>query len=422
MKPIDNLTAALARSATRGTVMVVDDNPENLQLMEEMLLSRGYDVRCLPSGRLALAAVSEEAPDLILLDINMPEMNGYEVCEQLKSSAHLSAIPVIFLSALNTPEDRLQGFRSGGFDYVAKPFQYEEVQARVDAHVRLRRLHRAMQNHNYSLQELVRIQVKRIVDMQLQTIFAIAKLAEARDDEMGMHLERVQAYCGLIAIGLSRNPKYSATLGSAWIRNIVHASPLHDIGKVAIPDRILLKPGPLTPEEFGIMKTHAALGSQTLEKVNDRYPDNEFIAMGIDLARSHHERWDGTGYPDGLAREEIPLCARILAVGDCYDAIRSKRCYKPAIPHEDACAIILRDGGTHFDPAVTAAFGELADTFRDVWTRMEAVPDVGAHGEVRGPGNPEAAAPPDVEESRGGVRGQGSTYSKAGEAGEAYVA
>src|SRR5580658_9308576 len=148
MKPIDNLTAALARSATRGTVMVVDDNPENLQLMEEMLLSRGYDVRCLPSGRLALAAVSEEAPDLILLDINMPEMNGYEVCEELKASAHLSEIPVIFLSALNALEDRLRAFRSGGVDYMSKPFQIEEVQARVDTHVRLRRLQREVESDN----------------------------------------------------------------------------------------------------------------------------------------------------------------------------------------------------------------------------------------------------------------------------------
>jgi putative two-component system response regulator len=385
MESIDSLLATLARSAARGTVMVVDDNPENLKLMEEMLLSSGYEVRSLPSGSMALAAAGENPPDLILLDVNMPDMNGYDVCERLKSSAQLREVPVIFLSAMNTPEDRLRGFRSGGVDYVSKPFQLEEVQARVDAHVRLRRLHQAMQTDNCSLQELVRIQVRRLADAQLGTIFAIAKLAEVRDDETGTHLERVQAFCRLMAVGFSAHPKYKTTVDGAWIANIVHASPLHDIGKVAIPDRILLKPGPLTPDEFAIMKTHATLGAQTLQTVNDRYPDNEFIAMGIDLARSHHEWWDGTGYPDGLAGEEIPLCARILAVADCYDAIRSRRFYKPAIRHDETCEIIFRDSGKHFDPAVIAIFGELADMFRDVWNRMAPIPEAAAASPVEEP-------------------------------------
>jgi putative two-component system response regulator len=187
----------------------------------------------------------------------------------------------------------------------------------------------------------------------------------------------VQTFCRLLAVRLSQHPKYKTTVDSTWIRNIFHASPLHDIGKVAVPDRILLKPGPLTAEEFTIMKAHAARGAQTLETVHARYPDNDFIEMGIKIARSHHEWWDGNGYPDGLAGEEIPLCARILAVADCYDALRSRRSYKPAIAHDETCAIIRRDSGKHFDPAVTAVFGELAGTFRDVWNRMDTVPDVG---------------------------------------------
>jgi putative two-component system response regulator len=377
MEAIGSGPATPGQPAIRGTVMVVDDNPANLKLMEGMLRSGGYEVRSFPRGRMALAAASEKAPDLILLDIDMPEMSGYEVCERLKSSAQLSEIPVIFLSAMNAPEDRLRCFRAGGVDYVSKPFQFEEVQARVDAHVRLRRLQQEIETDNCRLQELVETQVKKIADAQMETLFAIARLAEARDDETGRHVERVQAFCRLLAMGLSEDPKYKTTVGSAWISNIFHASPLHDIGKVAIPDRILLKPGPLTPEEFAVMKTHAALGSQTLKTVHESYPDNDFIEMGIKIARSHHEWWDGTGYPDGLAGDAIPLCARILAVADCYDALRSRRSYKPAIPHDETCALILRDSGKHFDPAVTAVFSEFGDTFRDVWKQLETVADPG---------------------------------------------
>ncbi len=367
---VNQLAPTPSPSANRGTVMVVDDNPANLTLMERMLLSRGYEVRSFPRGRMALQAAREEPPDLILLDINMPEMSGYEVCDRLKSDPRLSGIPVIFLSAMNDPEDKLLGFRAGGVDYVSKPFQFEEVQARVDAHVRLRRLHLRVEIDNRRLHELVDLQIRKIADSQMETIFAVAKLAEARDDETAMHLERVQAYCRLLATGLSAHPRYRSTVGSAWIGNIYHASPLHDIGKVAIPDRILLKPGKLTTEEFEIMKTHTVVGAQTLRSVHEKYPDNAFIAMGIEVARSHHEWWDGAGYPDGRAGDEIPLSARIVAVADCYDAIRSRRRYKPAVPHAETCAIILGESGSHFDPGVMAVFTELADTFRDVSERM----------------------------------------------------
>jgi putative two-component system response regulator len=361
-----------ARLTTGGTVMVVDDNPANLKLMEDILLPRGYEVSSFPRGRMALNAAAAAPPDLILLDINMPEMTGYEVCEELKASPHLSEIPVIFLSALNALEDRLRAFRSGGVDYMSKPFQIEEVQARVDTHVRLRRLQQEIEADNGRLQDLVQAQVKKIADAQMETIFAIAKLAEARDDATGRHLERIQTFCGLLAVGMSDQEKYKTTIESAWITNIYHASPLHDIGKVATPDRILIKPGPLTCEELAIMRTHAALGAQTLRTVHEKYPDNEFITMDIDIAQSHHERWDGGGYPDGLRGEAIPLCARIVAVADCYDAMRSKRCYKEAISHDETCGIIVAEAGKQFDPDVVAVFSGLMDTFRDVWERLTA--------------------------------------------------
>ncbi len=375
MNTIDSSAALPAESAREGAVMVVDDDPAHLELMEKFLRPRGYEVVSFPGGRVALAAASEKPPDLILLDVSMPEMTGFEVCQRLKANANLSEIPVIFLSALNAHEDRIKGFQVGGIDYISKPFQFDEVQARVDAHVRLRRLQLAMEADKSRLEELVQIQVKKIADAHMETIFAIARLAEARDDETRRHLERVQTFCRLLAAGLGRHPAYKTTVSSTWIGNIFHASPLHDIGKVAIPDRILLKPGSLTPAELAIMKTHTTIGSQTLKTVHDRYPDNEFIAMGIEIARSHHERWDSTGYPDGLAGEGIPLCARILAVADCYDASRAKRCYKPATPHDETCAIILEESGKHFDPVVIAAFRELTDAFEEVWNRMNIVPD-----------------------------------------------
>jgi putative two-component system response regulator len=345
-------------------IMIVDDTPANLRLLEDILVRQGYDVRSFPMGRLALAAAIDSPPDLILLDINMPEMSGYEVCKQLKSNARLSKIPVIFLSGLTALEDRLQCFQCGGVDYISKPFQIEEVQARVKAHLQLRRFQQKIEADNTDLQELVQMQVKKIADAQMATLFAIAKLAGSRDGETGRHLERIQNFCKLLATGLSEHSKYRGTVDRAWITNIFHASPLHDIGKVAVPDRILLKPGPLTPDEFAVMKTHAVLGAQTLRVVHARYPDNEFIEMGIEIAGSHHEWWDGSGYPEGLAGEAIPLCARIVAVADCYDALRSIRSYKPAIPHHEACAMILRESGKHFDPIVAAIFGELVESFQ----------------------------------------------------------
>jgi len=215
-----------------------------------------------------------------------------------------------------------------------------------------------------------KIQMEKLANAQMETIFALAKIVESRDSETGRHLERVQTVCRLLATGLSETPKYKGKIDSAWIKHIFCVSPLHDVGKVAIPDRIFQKSGPLTLDESAIMKTHAAVGAQTLGAVHDRYPDNDFIEMGIEIARSHHERWDGRGYPDHLIGEEIPLSARIVAVADAYDAIRGARCYKAPIPHHEACTILLGDSGKHFDPAVIAVFSELADAIRDMWDRM----------------------------------------------------
>jgi putative two-component system response regulator len=356
-----------AHPTTGADILIVDDNIANLRVLSDMLNEHGYRTRQARSGAAALRAANNQPPDLILLDIMMPELDGYEVCDRLKSSETLMDIPVIFLSALGDTNDKVRAFSVGAADYVTKPFQFDEVGARVQTHLRMRRLQIATEKYNRELQTLVQQQVKEIADSQMATIFALAKLAESRDDETGRHLEHVQSLCGLLAASLSGLDKYAQVIDETYIGNVAHAAPLHDIGKVGIPDCILLKPGALTPEEFDVMKRHTVLGAQTLQAVQTEYAHNAFIEMGVHVARSHHERWDGAGYPDGLAGDDIPLCARIVAVVDVYDAARSRRCYKGALPHEDVCEIILGEAGRQFDPDVSAAFRGLQESFDEIW-------------------------------------------------------
>lgn len=345
-------------------VMIVDDEPANLQVLSGILKQNGYHVRPASTGRQALEGARLEPPDLILLDINMPDMNGYEVCETLKSDRILWHIPVIFISALSDTADIIKAFSSGGVDYVTKPFQYEEVRARVDTHIKMRFLQKDLEDYNTKLEVLVLSQVKEISESQMATIFALAELSESRDEDTGKHLERVRMYCKILCDELATFPKFERIITPEFSRELSLASPLHDIGKVAIPDAVLLKPGKLTVEEFELMKKHTVLGSETLQKVRTKYPNNTFVNMGIDISRSHHEKWDGTGYPDGLKGEKIPISARIMTVADVYDALRSKRCYKPAMPHEESVDCIVKAGGTQFDPDIIKAFKNVHEKFR----------------------------------------------------------
>lgn len=355
----------------KPSILVVDDTPANLQLLASVLRERGYKTRPVPSGLLALQAALSEPPDLILLDINMPEMNGFEVCQSLKADEKLRDIPVIFISALNEVLDKVKAFAVGGVDYITKPFQFDEVQARVDTHLKLWHLQQELEKHNRQLGKLVQVQVKKISDTQMAMIFALAKLAESRDDDSGMHLERVQAFCKKLAEGLAQRSRLGRQVDTKFVENIFYASPLHDIGKVAIPDRIVLKPGRLTPEEFEVMKTHAARGAEKLEAVQRQFPGNALLDMGIAIARFHHEKWSGGGYPQGLAGEAIPLSARIMAVVDVYETLRAKRCYKPAFSHEESKNIIISSSATHFDPEIVKVFIELEADFRAIRDEMK---------------------------------------------------
>lgn len=361
-----NISAEVRTKKPDARILVVEDDRYILSLLDKMLTRYGCTVLPFTNGPAALESASREAPDLILLDIAMPEMDGYQVCEQIKKNPDLEDIPVIFMSGMNSMEDKIKGFQVGGVDYITKPFYPEEVQARVITHLSLSALRSKLE-----YQKLVEKKVREVSEAQQATIFALAKLAEQRDDDTGAHLERVRDYCELLAQQLAQDSPYAVHVSEVFIDCLQHASPLHDIGKVAIPDSILLKPGKLTAEEFEVMKSHTVIGAENMQTVFNRYADNPFIGMGIEIALYHHERWDGTGYPDGLVGRNIPLSARIMAVADCYDALRSNRCYRKGFDHEKTKAILLEEDGTHFDPEVIRAFSAIEDRFSSIMETQE---------------------------------------------------
>lgn len=355
-----------------SSVLVVDDVPENLRLLIAVLKRGGLVPRPVTSGRLAIEAAIADPPDLILLDVTMPVMSGLDVCRWLKQDERLRSIPVIFVSARQGTDEKVEALSAGGVDYVTRPFQEEEVIARIKTHLRLERLQVELASHALHLEQRVAEQVEAATASHRATIFALAKLAEARDDDTGRHIERVQTFGKMLAERMRGLRLHAEHLTSAFIDHLFQTAPLHDIGKVAIPDAILLKPGKLTAEEFGVMKGHCALGADTLAKVLERHPANPLLQMGVEVARSHHERWDGGGYPDGLGGEAIPLAARIVALADYYDAMTSNRCYRPAFGDEETCRMIHEGGGKHFDPDVVTAFSTLEGEFRRVRSELQA--------------------------------------------------
>ncbi len=351
------------------SILAVDDTKVNLDLLVNALGDQ-YDLSVAMNGATAVKLAQESQPDLILLDIMMPGMDGFEVLRQLRESGTTRDIPVIFLSALSEIGSKAKGFEMGAVDYITKPFQIEEVIARVNTHLKLRHAQESLKQFNNKLQDLVAQQVKEIAHSQLAMIFALAKLSHTRDDETGLHLERVQYLCKLLATALAGEAEFRGTITPSFIDTIYYASPLHDVGKVGITDSILLKPGKLSEEEFMVMKTHTTIGAITLESVYKQYPHNEFIKMGIDIARHHHEKWNGRGYPDGLSGEAIPISARIMAVVDVYDALRARRPYKVPFTHERALKIIRDESGLAFDPRIILAFNKVEDQFDAVSQRL----------------------------------------------------
>ncbi|MDY0107526.1 MAG: two-component system response regulator [Giesbergeria sp.] len=355
------------RDRQTPTVLVVDDTPDNLALMSELLGER-YRVKVANSGERALkAAQSDPVPDLVLLDIMMPGMDGYEVCRQLKASAATRDIPVIFLTARADTEDERKGFELGAVDYITKPVSPPIVQARVHTHLALKATADFLRDKSAYLEREVALRTLEVQAIQDVTIMAMASLAETRDDETGNHIRRTQLYVKALAERLSTHPRFEAVLTPSMIDLLYKSAPLHDIGKIGIRDHILLKPGTLTDGEFDTIKQHTLLGRKAIEGAERRLGMRvRFLNVAKDMACSHHERWDGAGYPLGLAGDAIPVPGRLMAVADVYDAVISDRVYKSASTHEQACNAIVKGRGTQFDPDVVDAFIDIADDFRAI--------------------------------------------------------
>ena len=356
------------RSTDDEIILIVDDMPENLSVLGELLHGAGYHVKVATNGLTALNLANQQPrPSLILLDVMMPEMDGHEVLRQLRSNINTREIPVIFLTAMNSDDDEERAFGEGIADYITKPLKPALALARVRSQLLVRQARSWLQDQNLALEAEVKRRMLENDLIQAVSIRALAHLAETRDNETGAHIQRTQAYVRLLATRLSDHPLFSQTLDNKYIEVLARSAPLHDIGKVGIPDYILLKPGKLTPEEWEIMKTHTVLGCEAIALAErDIDTSVEFLQQAKEIVRSHHERWDGTGYPDGLAGDAIPLSARLMAIADVFDALISKRVYKAAIAFSEVHKIMQEGRGSHFDP-------DIIDNFLSGYEEFEAI-------------------------------------------------
>ncbi len=324
-------------------ILIADDDPIALYILKNALVEAGHTVETAVNGREALDRLHAGDCRLVIADWDMPEMTGDELCRVVRDESFPGYIYIILLTCHSTPNYIVRGLSAGADDFISKPFNPDELTVRVRAG-------------------------ERVLGMETRdvAIFALAKLAESRDPETGGHLERIRRYSQLLAGHLQKNGLGNPPVNPEFVRTLFLTSPLHDIGKVGIPDSVLLKPDRLSDEEFRVMKTHSAIGAETLDAAIREFPGTQFLRMARDIAATHHERFDGTGYPAGLAGADIPLSGRIVALADVYDALTSKRVYKRAFPHDIARSIILQESGTHFDPVIVEAFLATEGEFIDI--------------------------------------------------------
>ena len=348
--------------SSRNKVIMVDDNITNLTTAKN-LLADIYDVFTAPSGAKLFLLLEKLTPDLILLDIEMPEMNGYEVIKKLKSDEKTAAIPVIFLTANIDHESEVKGLELGAIDYITKPFSKELLLTRMEVHLliiaqrkKLENYSQKLKDYNQNLEQKVREKTKEILELKNAILKTVAELVESRDNITGGHIERTQDYLTLLVKLLKENNLYTNEI-SMWDSNFfIMSSQLHDVGKISIKDSILMKPGKLTPEEFEEMKKHTIYGMEVIQKIEQTTVESVFLKYAKIMAGTHHEKWDGSGYPFGLKGEDIPLQGRMMAIIDVYDALTNDRPYKKGYSHEEAVEIIKNGRGTHFDPKLCDIF------------------------------------------------------------------
>jgi putative two-component system response regulator len=365
---------------SEGRILIVDDNPMNVDILRR-LLRKSHELDTAADGAEGLAKVASFKPELVLLDIMMPGLDGYEVCHRIKSGAVGELVQVILVSGKGSAAERVRGYEALADDYLVKPFNHDELLSKVRVHLRLCRAqreltaaHERLTLYATDLEQLVSERTGQLTATQDMVVFALAELADSRDPETGQHLHRIRHYAQVIAEELSCCGPYAEVVDERFLQDLYRASPLHDIGKVAVPDRILLKPGKLTPEEFAEIQRHVLVGGQTLEQARDFVGRGTFMDMAADIARCHHERFDGRGYCAGLRGAEIPLAARIVALVDVYDALTSRRVYKPPYEPEVAKEIIVREAGAQFDPAIVDAFQARFDDLQEFADRRTAAP------------------------------------------------
>ncbi len=351
--------SSMHQDSIKPVVLAVDDAPENLHTLIEVLKD-DYNVIVSKAGEKALAICRKTPkPDIILLDVVMPGMDGYEVCRQLKAYTKTANIPVIFVTSLTEAGQEAKGLSLGAVDYITKPIVPEIVKARIRNHLDLKR-------HRDHLEELVEERTRELALLKEVTIESLATLTECRDPETGGHIMRTKNYVRILATRAAKEERFSGSLDAASINILYLSAPVHDIGKVGVPDTIMLKPGVLSPTEFDHMKMHTLYGRDSLLKAERKLGTNSFLHVAQEIACGHHERWDGSGYPFGLSGEDIPLSARIMAVADVYDALISRRIYKAPIAHDRAVEIISMGRGTHFDPLLADLFFEINEDFRSI--------------------------------------------------------
>ncbi len=350
----------------KNVILVVDDDKTNLALAQKILGSQ-YRISASTSGEAALKYLETHRPDLILLDINMPEMDGFEVMECLRSNFSTDTIPVIFLTADNLAETEIKCFQMGAMDFVTKPFVPDILLSRVSKTIEL-------DQYRHNLEDMVNTQAQKITEdaqrlgrIQDSVIIGMANLIESRDGSTGKHVKNTQNYVRMIANELLSRGLFPEELTPAYIEDLCKAAPLHDVGKIKIPDAILQKPGKLTPEEFDTMKLHTTHSRKIIQTIIGDIEDEHYVRLVEDIALYHHERWDGTGYPAGLTGSNIPLSARIMAVADVFDALYEERCYKPPIrPIERIIQIMSEGRGTQFDPVIIDVFIEMLPKLKEV--------------------------------------------------------
>lgn len=365
----------------RPTLLIVDDDPLNLLILEEAL-GHDYAVQPAPDGRVALDYLLAGRPaELILSDVIMPNMDGFELCRRIKADERTRDIPLLFLTSLDSAIDEEMGLGLGAEDFIHKPISPPIVLARVRNHLELAQARERLKERAHELEDLVDRRTRELLDQRQQLIGAqdaiittFCTLAEARDDETGNHILRTQCYVEALARQLQHHPRFAQELDDETIALLHKSAPLHDVGKIAIPDGILLKPGKLTPEEWAIMQRHAEYGRDAILLAEESLGASAgFLCLAREIAHCHHEKWDGSGYPQGLAGEAIPLSARLMAVADVYDALISRRVYKPPYPHAQAIAMIVEGRGSHFDPDIVDALLACAEELLSIATRYRDI-------------------------------------------------